>query len=980
MIGKKINKKIIPEEEDDNDLIINNDDDFYVNNDLKNSQNKNQEINKDYNPPKDSEIPSSQKGENINESKSNDRTTNRNIFTPVPNNPSVNVNSKESAGEEKTIFSKITEDLYLDNKLFLQPKKVYFDMSKIKEDNYNKLTTENYLFTCADKENSKNNKIINSFLERKTKELNNKKIGNDPEKDEKENLLEIKAPYSDRKKEKKGKNLCRSPEQFLKEQKILEEKHKNYIDKLTKKYIEEEKNAIKNKPTICKKSEKIMNMKKTGNKDIHLKLYEDYNIKKQKLEEANKNYFIFNENIKTTKYKKVNKDEIMQYAKKLHKDFEKRKNYISENKIKQLNDIKNMSAVSLIEKKSNFIVYKKLIKKYKNEMKALFNKNISDKFEISYSDYLSFIYKLDLVEKDYSDVNNIKQKNTNMSKGNNLDKIFNIKYNNIDPENYNTNIKNKIIFSKNILKRNTYFKSKSIEKIKIDEEFEIKTVNNSWKMITKAKEFSKDEKGNSRRILYFILSVYGIYKGDLNDNFVKKEFPFLSKEEDKSYFIDISLSRQIYKYFSIFRNMAINKISAKNKEKEQEQEQEQEQEDVQNKSTNLIKYKKTRFKSGHKFYVNTIEYSSNNINKKDISQYNKNFSTSRSTKKISYFHKLKNDVHKSQSINNISAEKKEKIIFKLKAKNNITNNNNKKYEKILNNINSQQDLNKLKKNLKQKKETIIKKKINLNKGMNSNSTKNISYKINESANLTKNYNSIKNIKIKNTKNPINNVNQKINQNKNIVTPTIKNQILNQKDKNNLKSDKGKNLVNNKISKEEQEKKIIEEKKEIIKNEIKQEDKPKIEAPKHQKEKNSSISNYIFKEDYRIKEDIESNSNLNNFEETENNENKKVSKQNFSQSEFSIQKNDEVKSENNILDSKNMSEQNKSEEKNRNISDKKKKSKFIFKIKVKDKLIKLIVNRGDDIESKINAFCKENDLDEDDKAVIFETINTNLNAL
>ena len=164
------------------------------------------------------------------------------------------------------------------------------------------------------------------------------------------------------------------------------------------------------------------------------------------------------------------------------------------------------------------------------------------------------------------------------------------------------------------------------------------------------------------------------------------------------------------------------------------------------------------------------------------------------------------------------------------------------------------------------------------------------------------------------------------------------------------------------------------------NEVKQEDKPKIEAPKHQKEKNSSISNYIFKEDYRIKEDIESNSNLNNFEETENNENKKVSKQNFSQSEFSIQKNDEVKSENNILDSKNMSEQNKSEEKNRNISDKKKKSKFIFKIKVKDKLIKLIANRGDDIESKINAFCKENDLDEDDKAVICETINTNLNAL
>ena len=347
MIGKKINKKIIPEEEDDNDLIINNDDDFYVNNDLKNSQNKNQEINKDYNPPKDSEIPSSQKGENINESKSNDRTTNRNIFTPVPNNPSVNVNSKESAGEEKTIFSKITEDLYLDNKLFLQPKKVYFDMSKIKEDNYNKLTTENYLFTCADKENSKNNKIINDFLERKTKELNNKKIGSDPERDDSENFVEIKGLCSDRKKEKGTKYQGRSPEQFIKEQKILEQKHKSYIDNLVKKYNEEEKTFIKDRPTIDKQSEKIAKMKNSGNKDIHLKLYEDYNDKKQKIEEKFRKIYIVKP---MNKYKKIDNNQVMQKAKKLHNDYEKRINTVNENKIKQLNDIKNMSAVSLVQK------------------------------------------------------------------------------------------------------------------------------------------------------------------------------------------------------------------------------------------------------------------------------------------------------------------------------------------------------------------------------------------------------------------------------------------------------------------------------------------------------------------------------------------------------------------------------------------------------------------------------------------------------
>jgi len=68
----------------------------------------------------------SQKGEATNDSKTNERSTNKNIFTPVPNNQNANINSKETVTEEKTIFSKITEDLYLDNKLFLQPKKNIF--------------------------------------------------------------------------------------------------------------------------------------------------------------------------------------------------------------------------------------------------------------------------------------------------------------------------------------------------------------------------------------------------------------------------------------------------------------------------------------------------------------------------------------------------------------------------------------------------------------------------------------------------------------------------------------------------------------------------------------------------------------------------------------------------------------------------------------------------------------------------------------
>ena len=91
-------------------------------------------------------------------------------------------------------------------------------------------------------------------------------MGNDPEKDEVENLMEVKRVYTDRKKEKNGKHGGRSPEQFLREQKILEEKQKNNLDKLIKKYDEEEKNFFKDKPTICKQSEKIVNMKKISKK------------------------------------------------------------------------------------------------------------------------------------------------------------------------------------------------------------------------------------------------------------------------------------------------------------------------------------------------------------------------------------------------------------------------------------------------------------------------------------------------------------------------------------------------------------------------------------------------------------------------------------------------------------------------------------------------------------------------------------------
>ena len=774
MCSKEINKKSINEEEDDNDLIINTDD-FCMENEQKNNQKKNLEIKVEYNPSKEQDIPpSSQKIEITNESKSNEISTNKNIFTPVPKPQILNTNdSKEVTGEEKTIFSKITEDLYSDNKLYLLPKKVYFDIGKANEDNYNKLTIENYLFTCADKENSKNTKIINDFLERKAKEQNNKKIGSDPERDDSENFVEIKGLYSDRKKDKGTKYTGRSPEQFIKEQKILEEKHKSYIDNLVKKYNEEEKNFLKEKPTIDKKSEKIVKMKNVGNKDIHLKLYEDYNVKQQKIEEKFRKIYIVKP---YNKYKKIDNRKVMQRAKKLHNDYEKRINNVNESKIKQLNDIKNMSAVSLIEKKSNVIIYKKLISNYKKLMKSMFKRNIADKFDINYYDYLTFIFKLDLIDKNYNPKN---KEDINISTSNNLGKNLSNIYDNFDTGRYNNNnVKNKIIFSKNILKRNTYFKSKSVEKNKISEETELKTIKNSWKIITKSKTFSQNAKGNSRRILLFLLSVYGIYKGDLNDNFIKKELPFLSQDDDKIYYIEINLATQIYKYFHIFRNNAMNNISLKNKEKEKERKL------THDKSETIVKFQNVKTTKNSKGVTNIIEYNNDkNITKKK----NQLFTYSKSTKKMTVFKKLNNNIYKKQTLNEkkmvdknlienklsmIKKEKKENITY---TDNNKRYSNNNENENILNNS-EQMNLNNLRKNLKPKKEMIMKKKLNLNKGVTSSSTKNINYKTtkniisNQNINLNIDIKIEDNININKNNNEISkDVQKKIKENKNILS-------------------------------------------------------------------------------------------------------------------------------------------------------------------------------------------------------------------
>ena len=879
---QKINKKYISEDEEDSDLIINNNDDFWsnekkintynleINNKYKNNykeisydipepQTNSNQNNFNYIPnqnnTKSPKIYQNNKIENI----SNNGINNINVYN------SNNNNCMSTYNDEKTIFSKIAEDLYVDNmENNIKSKKSIFDVSKGKEDNYNKLTVENYLYTCADKENSKNNKIINDFIERKAKEQKFKKIGLEFEKFGKISQFDnFKRLSTDHKKMRRSKN-ARTPEQFLDDQKIMEEKHKNYINNLIKMHNDEINLCIKDRPTITKQSIKLANMNKNHNKNIHIKLYEEFYDKKKKLDEMIKNNSILeNYNINLNGNKKIDNEKILENAERLYKDYKKKKNIINENKINRLKNIKNLSTISLINKNSKNIIHKKMINAYKTEFNSIFNKNISDNIQINFQDYLLFIYKLGLTDKNYNKIINENKNNLILNNfENNYSNNIKSKKNNLFSDRRKSYEDKNILTSININKKSTNIKSISNDKKKYEYNIEFKLAKDSWKIITKNKKFNEESTGSSFNILLFFLCLCGICKGEIDDSFFEKEFSFLLKEKEN--LIDINKANKIYNYFSILRESAMKNINKKYKTIKK---------DLQTKDIN---------------------------NKNNLVQNSKSF-----IKSINY----------NKIINN------KRLLY---------SNNNKSYKsyKILNNnnLNIITPISNHKQKIENNKKTVKKYLIDRSKIL-SNSK----------------YYTCKD-------NNIDNLNKIINPKKD-ETKTIKSNPKINKTKIIYKTDIKKGNNNNKNKKE-------------LDN-------------IYQKEKNSSITNYIFNEDYRIKDDIESNSNINNYNE----ENKYNVKNNNSENynDYNLYNESNINSSN-INNNKNSLMINDKISNNNIVNNygKKKKNKLIFKIIIKEDVIKLEINKDDNIELKINEFCKENNIEEEDKEQILEVVNCKLN--
>ena len=494
----------------------------------------------------------------------------------------------------KTVFSKIAENLYDINIINLNKKNNIFGKYNQDDDYYDRLTVENYLISYATKSNCDNQKKIEKFIERNTKNkiIDKKKILG------KRNLNiplsvdeESSHNHSYRKRlntEKKTSRKNKSPDEFLLNQKKYELMKKLRLENLKLIQNNLSKATIKDRPTISKISERILT-KRTYNmltgikqKNIHLKLYEDFEARKKNMAKLQRNSYSYNS---TVGNKKLSPDEIKEATNRLYNEYMQKEKKIKDNKEKNLIYYRNLSSMPFINKKSENIITSKFINKYKLVLSFSFNKTINDIFDINYNEFINFMKKIGMIDTSFIENDENNKKETEIKNTQNSPRIIefkaisaiwrehtDLKINN-NCQNLGNENENKIEINNNKIDSNTFnFATRqnlSLKK-KLEEDSNSnftnsienetqKLIKESWKIITNNKIFNKELYANSFKVLLFCLSVLGIYKGDINI-IIKKEFPFLLSSKIK---MDNNLCRNIYKNFAIFRKFCISNLISK---------------------------------------------------------------------------------------------------------------------------------------------------------------------------------------------------------------------------------------------------------------------------------------------------------------------------------------------------------------------------------------------------------------------------------
>ena len=244
---------------------------------------------------------------------------------------------------DKTIFSKIAEDMY--NKIKLNNNKSY---------NYEDFTNDQFLAFYSDKINNfENNQIIKNFLDRNKQYIidknNNKETIN--------NRID-QIQYFNNKKYSQNQ-IEEKIKQFNDKQELYQNKKKKNIEELSKKIYEEKKKNYQDKPNINK-----------TNLD-YLKKKVEYKFRKRNLSQNNKNNTSFNNNnsVNITPKKKMSDKEINNLVNKLHNEAKELKLKIS----KSSDDFykKKKKNYNFTNKTSNKILFNNLLKQYQKEIKNI---------------------------------------------------------------------------------------------------------------------------------------------------------------------------------------------------------------------------------------------------------------------------------------------------------------------------------------------------------------------------------------------------------------------------------------------------------------------------------------------------------------------------------------------------------------------------------------------------------------------------------
>ena len=493
-------------------------------------------------------------------------------------NSKMKKNLDTSKKNGKSVFIKISEDIY--TKFKSKPNKEVRDINKMEEDAYNKMTSEDYLETCKNRENVKNRKIVQDFLDRKAKEDTFKKIGiiECDKKDEMKKLQDPKRALSVTDRNINFKST-RTLAQFLQDQKNNIDRKKNKNNKKIPKPIKG--NIL---PEISK-----YNFSEINNDDAFSEFSKNSDISNFDiigLQYENESFFGNNDKFKESEEKeKINKTFEMEKevinpgvnftltnkknTKKKQENSTKTKNNINFPKQKQnikTNEKKEKKEKNLKEscttttsKKSTENITKKFLNLYKDTLMKNLGQKYENEFDINYPAFLLILYNVGFTNKNYS----IFIENSELE---------------IDKQSFHSKEISDFSISSSSLnmseisdKKNLKFckkdsaAGKSLEDeaekyrntFKYDKEFQLSK--DAWKIITEKQNFDEEMGISSKKVFLFYISVLGLCKEEKSEKLLKKECPF--------FFGDKKLMQQynnsniyINKYFGLYKINAMDNL------------------------------------------------------------------------------------------------------------------------------------------------------------------------------------------------------------------------------------------------------------------------------------------------------------------------------------------------------------------------------------------------------------------------------------